>query len=61
MANQGSIWLQMVIIAAAAILLPFQTTKAVYFTSLCQNSPAHLTIDTCVDGEMNRCPSEVCF
>lgn len=40
MADQGSIWLQMVIIAAAAILLPFEITKAVcmYFS---QNSPDH--------------------
>lgn len=44
MADQGSIWLQMVIIATAAIFFALETTKTVYFTSLLQNSPDHLMI-----------------
>lgn len=48
MADQGSIWLQMVIIATAAILLPLKQQRAVCFTSTCQNCLDALHDQICV-------------
>lgn len=44
MADQGSIWLQMVIIAAAAILLPLKQQRLSASHPCVRNSPAHLVI-----------------